>query len=181
MQSTSQPVAISDDALKLMVAEHGVRGTARLLGMNERQTDAFRQRVTRGKWLADPHIASVRAKASPTSPYSPVVAKLSPTAALHGELVALGQKTRVSLARTIAKAGTHLETLDGAAVVADAGNVKAIAQTADLVHNWKDQAPQVKIRLDVLNGSAEAAPIDVEASVSGEWTEDCPADPLDEY
>lgn len=167
---------VSDDALKLLVAEHGVRGTARMLDMDERQTDAFRQRVTRKKWMADPAIAALRAKASPTSAYAPVVAKMSPQAALASEIATIGQTTRLALARGIAKAGAHIEGLAGDAIVADAGNVKAIAQTADLVHGWKDAAPQVKIRLDVLGATAEAQITEIEADVSSSDVWECSTD-----
>jgi hypothetical protein len=178
---SEQTMAVSDDALKLLVAEHGVRGTARLLGMDESQTHAFRQRATRGKWLHEPGMTGRdRTLAAAGRPASPVVAKMSPAQAVQAELQALGYETRVSIARTVSKAGKHFETMAPALVIADAGNLKNIAQTADLVHGWKDAAPQVKIRLDVLSGSAEAQPIDIEATVSGSWAEDT-VDPLDEY
>jgi hypothetical protein len=105
---------------------------------------------------------------------------MSPTAALNAELNLLGRKTRLSIARGIAKAGEHIESLEGKQIVEDAQNIKSVAQTADLVHGWKDAAPQVKIRLDVLSGSAEAQPIDIEATVNDSWAEDT-VDPLDEY
>lgn len=65
---------VSDDALKLLVAEHGVRGTARLLGMDETQTHTFRQRVTRGKWLADPAMIELRSKSEPPRCWSSGIA-----------------------------------------------------------------------------------------------------------
>jgi hypothetical protein len=158
----AQSLEVSEDALKLMVAEHGVRGTARLLGMDERQTDTFRQRVTRGKWLSDPAIATMRAKS--VRPTVPVVAALSPHAALAAEIAALGGKSRLSLARGVSKAAEHIESMKGVDILDRSGDVKAVAQTADLVHGWKDAAPQVKIRLDVLGGNTESQIVDVEAS-----------------
>jgi hypothetical protein len=107
------------------------------------------------------------------------VSPMSPAALISAELASLGSKTRLSLARGIAKAGEHIETLPGDAILAESGNVKAIAQTADLVHGWKDSAPQVKIRLDVLGGSGEAM-VDIEATeidgVTGSWTDDSDVD-----
>jgi hypothetical protein len=76
------------------------------------------------------------------------------------------------LARSITKAVEHVETLDGAAIMAQSGDVKSIAQTADLVHNWKDAAPAVKIRLDVLGATAEVQTIDaqeIESEVVSLW------------
>jgi ABC-type nitrate/sulfonate/bicarbonate transport system ATPase subunit len=81
-------------------------------------------------------------------------------------LHSLGQRSRVSLARTIVKASEHLETLEPERIVEQASDVKAIAQTADLVHGWKDASPQVKIRLDVLGATAEAQITEIEADVS---------------
>lgn len=175
------PLAISDDALKILVAEHGVRGTARLLGMDERQTDAFRQRVTRGKWLSEPAIAALRAKASPTSPFTPVVAKMSPTVAIAQEIQALGQQSRIGLAKASASVATFVATRKPEQNLEDAGNIKAAAQTADLVFGWKDAAPQVKIRLDVLGSVQETPVFDVEADVSADSSWDNEADPLEDY
>jgi hypothetical protein len=180
---SEQTMAVSDDALKLLVAEHGVRGTARLLGMDERQTETFKKRVTRAGWMQEKAVAEIRAKSVNVNlgrPSSPLVPALSPTAALHAELNLLGSKTRLSIARGIAKAGEHIESMDGQEILIDAQNIKSVAQTADIIHGYRDAAPQVKIRLDVLSGSAEAAPIDIEASVSDSWAEDT-VDPLDEY
>ena len=180
----SEALAISDDALKLLVAEHGVRGTARLLQMDERQSETFRKRAQRAGWLNDPAIAGIRAVSNNVQvgrPALPVVPGLSPQAAIHAELVALGQKTRLSLAKGIAKAGEHVETLDGAAIVADAGNVKSIAQTADLIHGWKDAAPAVKIRLDVLGSIQEQPIVEVETTVSPDVSIWEASDNVDDY
>jgi len=134
------------------------------------------QRSKREGWLADPEAKQLNKLAIAQRSGLTVAAgqQLSATAVYQGELIALGQKSRLSLARGIAKAGEHIESLDGEAIVADAGNVKSIAQTADLVHGWKDAAPQVKIRLDVLSGSAEAPIVDVVAEVnpSESWDND---------
>jgi hypothetical protein len=179
--SESATLEISEDALKLMVKEHGVRGTARMLQMDERATDAFRQRVTRGKWLHEPGMSGRdRTLVAAGRPASPVVAKMSPAQAVQAELQALGQKTRVSIAKGLARAGEVISEMGGVQVIDNAHEIKSVAQTADLVHGWKDAAPQVKIRLDVLSGSAEAQPIDIEATVSNSWAEDT-VDPLDEY
>lgn len=169
-------MAVSDDALKLLVAEHGVRGTARLLGMDETQTHAFRQRVTRGKWLADPAIASIRKNSDvPMRGFAaaPIVAKMSPQAALASEIAELGVQTRASLARGIAKAGEHIESLPGAEVVDKAQEVKAIAQTASTVHSWDRSAVQPKIRLELLASKGEVTAIDIESEVvTDDWADE---------
>ncbi len=129
----------------------GVRESARRMGISE---EAVKKRCTREGWLATPEARTLNKRAIEersglTCP------QLSPSAAFQGELNALGTKSRLSLARSITKAVEHVETLDGAAIMAQSSDVKSIAQTADLVHNWKDAAPAVKIRLDVLGATAE--------------------------
>lgn len=174
----SEPTtAVSDDALKLLVAEHGVRGTARLLGMDERQTHAFRQRVTRGKWLDDPSMKALRVhseEVGPGRPSAPVVAKMSPVAALQAEIAALGAQTKYGLAKGMASAAAVIQEMPGAVVLENAQNVKSVAQTASLVHNWDRQSGTPKIRLELLANKGDIEAIEVEAEpVSDDW--------LDEY
>lgn len=168
MEQKPTPAApVNWEAVRMLALTVGVRESARRCGLSE---EAVKKRCTREGWLVDP-IARESARASVQlrsqlnrpAPASGLVPILSPSAALSAELAALSGESRVSIARTVAKAGKHFETMDAPSVIADAQNLKSIAQTADLVHGWKDQAPQVKIRLDVLNGSAEPAPIDIEA------------------
>jgi hypothetical protein len=180
VQSISPAAPISWEAVRALAMVVGVREAARRMGLSE---DQVRQRSSREKWLASDsakravQIANAeRTGKSMAVPLSP----MSPAALIHAEIASLGSKTRLSIARGIAKAGEHIETMDGQEILIDAQNIKSVAQTADLVHGWKDAAPQVKIRLDVLSGSAEAQPIDIEASVTSSWTEDT-VDPLDEY
>lgn len=138
----------------------------------ELSEDNVRQRSCREKWLASDAAKRAVQLANESRIKERAVTTLSPAALISAEIASLGSKTRLSLARGIAKAGEHVETLDGPAILAQSGDIKAVAQTADLVHGWKDAAPQVKIRLDVLNGSADSAPIDIEADViSPEWDE----------
>lgn len=173
--TTLQPV--NWEAVRCLAIVVGVRESARRMGLSEEQV---KKRCTREGWLASPEAKEANRLAVAQRSATMVSPQSSPAALINAEIQGLGQKTRLSLARGIAKAGEHIETMDGHEIVADAQNIKSVAQTADLVHGWKDSAPQVKIRLDVLNGSAEPQPIDVEASVSGSWAEDS-SDPLDEY
>lgn len=176
MSAITDAVTISDDALKLMVAEHGVRGTARMLGFDQRQTDAFRQRVTRQRWLQDPAIAQLRAQSgrSLTRSPDPLIAKMSPAQAAAAELASVGAASRLSLARGVKKAAEHVETMNGDEILSKAQEVKAITQTASTIHGWQDQSPTVKLRLDILGAAPEAPAIEVESEIieSGEWPED---------
>lgn len=176
-------IEISDDALKLLVAEHGVRGTARLLGMDETQTAAFRQRAYRHRWLEDPAVKELQRmseKPAPANVARPVVAAVSPQAALLAEMKALNEKTRIGHARAAAKVAEHIQELPAHELLEKAQDVKATAQHADLVHGWKESGPaSVKLRLDVV-GSAQEPVIDVQADIV------TPSDPyasedLDDY
>jgi hypothetical protein len=173
---SEQTMAVSDDALKLLVAEHGVRGTARLLGMNESQTHAFRKRVTRAGWMQETAIAAIRAKSENVNlgrPAAPLVPALSPTAAIHAELAQLGSKTKLSIARGVAKASEHIEKMQGSDILEKSQDVKSVTQTAAIVHNWDRQAGAPKIRLELLANKGEVAAIEVESEVvSDDWADE---------
>jgi hypothetical protein len=174
----TEAAPVNWEAVKMLALVVGVRESARRMGISE---EAVKKRCTREGWLSTPEAKQVNRMAIAqrsgiTAALSP---QMSPAAIIHAEIASLGSKTRLSLARGIAKAGEHIEQMPAESIVADAGNVKAIAQTADLVHGWKDSSPQVKIRLDVLSGNSEA-PITLEAETEhvDAWDE---PDPLDGY
>lgn len=90
---------------------------------------------------------------------------MSPAALIASELQQLNSKTRLALARGIAKAGEHIQELPAHELLEKAQDVKAVAQTADLVHGWKESGPaSVKLRLDVV-GSVQEPVIDVQADI----------------
>ncbi len=179
MDNVATPV--SWEAVKALAAVVGVREAARRMHLSEEQV---KKRCTREGWLksSEARLANQQAVAQRSGTSAPVpLSPMSPAALIHAELASHSSRSRVALARTITKAAEHLQELPALDIVADAGNVKSIAQTADLVHGWKDAAPQVKIRLDVLSGSAEAPIIDVEADVSDSWSEESVSTDLDDY
>jgi hypothetical protein len=171
------PIPINWEAVRALAMVVGVREAARRMELSE---DRVRQRSHREGWLASESAKRAVQIANANRVAEKSVTTLSPAALIHAEIATLGSKTRLSLARGIAKAGEHIETMDGQEILIDAQNIKSVAQTADLVHGWKDAAPQVKIRLDVLSGSAQPEPIDITPDVSTSWEEDS-VDPLDEY
>jgi hypothetical protein len=77
---------ISEDALKLMVAQYGVRGTARMLEMDTQETNAFHKRVERAGWCQEPDIAPMIAKNTREAQSRPVVAMVSPMQALAAKM-----------------------------------------------------------------------------------------------
>lgn len=173
-------VPISWEAVKTLAAVVGVREAARRMGLSEEQV---KKRCTREGWLRTPEArqANALAVAQRSGTSAPVpMSPMSPAALVHAELQALGSKTRLSLARGVSKAANHVETLSGSDILDKSQEIKAVAQTADLVHGWKDATPQVKIRLDVLGANTEPV-IDVtsEAQVLDDWQD--ASDPLDDY
>jgi hypothetical protein len=180
-ETTVAPIPINWEAVRALAMVVGVREAARRMGAPE---ETVKKRCTREGWLDAPEAKRANKLAVSARSGIMVSPQMSPAALITAEISHLGSKTRLSLARGIAKAGQHIESMDGQEILMDAQNVKSVAQTADLVHGWKDSAPQVKIRLDVLSGSADAQPIDIEAteipSGSASWAEDS-VDPLDEY
>lgn len=176
------PIAapVNWEAVRALAMVVGVREAARRMGIKE---SAAQQRSAREGWLSSPEArrANQMAIAQRSGLTVAPCNQLSPAALISAELAALGSESRVSIARTVAKAGKHFETMAAPDVIAEAGNLKSIAQTADLVHGWKDAAPQVKIRLDVLNGSTEAPIADaqeVESEVISDWPD---GDPVEGY
>jgi hypothetical protein len=184
-ETTVAPVPINWEAVRMLALVVGVRESARRMGISE---EAVKKRCTREGWLADPAAREIARRSvverSGMTVAPTMVPILSPTAALNAELSQLGSKTKLGIARGLARASEVIGEMGGVQVIDNAHEIKSVAQTADLVHGWKDSAPQVKIRLDVLSGSADAQPIDIEAteipSGSASWAEDS-VDPLDEY
>lgn len=182
--TTTAVQPVNWEAVRVLAVAIGVREAARQCGVS---VEAAMKRSQREGWLSDPRLRAANQQMQITKRNMAVACPQgvsSPAAVMAAELVSLGQKTRISLARGIAKAGEHIESMDGQEILMDAQNVKSVAQTADLVHGWKDSAPQVKIRLDVLSGSADAQPIDIEATEipnASAWDVENSVDPLDEY
>lgn len=179
-EKPSVAAPVNWEAVRALAMVVGVREAARRMGISEAAT---MQRSKREGWLSSPEARQVNKLAvAQRSGLTAPRQQLSAGAVIQAEIAALGSKTRLSFARATAKVGEHVAELPPEQILADAGNVKAIAQTADLVHGWKDAAPQVKIRLDVLGSAAESAPIDISADVvSDSWSEESVADPLDDY
>ena len=98
---------------------------------------------------------------------------MSPAALIQAEIAQLGANTRLSIARGIAKAGEHIESLPGAEVVDKAHEIKSVAQTASLVHSWDRQAGTPKIRLELLASKGEVTAIDIESEVvTDDWADE---------
>jgi len=177
-ETSTAPVPVNWEAVRALAMVVGVREAARRMGISEETT---KKRCLREGWLATAEAKRVNQMAIAQRSGITVSPQMSPGSLIQAELTSLGAKSRVSLARGVAKAAEHVETLSGSDILAESGNVKAIAQTADLVHGWKDASPQVKIRLDVLGATAEAQIVDVEADVTPSDVWDSVSTDVDDY
>ena len=172
------PQPVNWEAVRMLALVVGVRESARRMGISE---EAVKKRCTREGWLATKEARAVNkmAIAQRTGVTASVCPQKSPVALIHAEITNLGGKSRLSLARGVAKAAETVESMSGDEILDRSGDVKSIAQTADLVHGWKDAAPSVKIRLDVLSGASEQPVFDVDCDVTA-WDE-ATSDDLDSY
>jgi hypothetical protein len=176
-QQTSQmdpdPIVISADAAKLLVAQHGVRGAARVLQLDQRATEAFRKRVQRAGWMRDPSVGQPAAIAAKEAMLRPIVAPVSPAQAHNEEMKRLGSETRLSVARTVQKGFAHAENQKPEEIIAQAQELKALGGLADMAHNWSNTGPTVKVSLAV-TGAHQIATAEPE-SIEAEWS-DCSDD-----
>ena len=168
-----EPKPISWEAVRALASVVGVRESARRMGLSE---EAVKRRCTREGWLASPEAKAANKMAIAQRSGLTVAPQMSPAVLIQQEITALGAKSRLSIARGIAKAGEHIETLPGDAILIDSANVKNIAQTADLVHGWKEQPSGSRVRLDVLLSKPGSDVVEIEAEVqpevSASWSED---------
>jgi hypothetical protein len=165
---TSPRTKVNWEAVRVLAVAVGIREAARRLGISE---EATMKRSQREGWLRDPETRAVNVRltsqrqsetASQRLAVSATGPQMSPATAMAGELAQLNGKTRLGLARAQAKVAEHVAERSGAENLDDAQKIKAAAQTANLIHGWQDQPPTVHLRLDVLSGSADAHPIDIE-------------------
>jgi hypothetical protein len=156
------------EAVRVLAIAVGVRESARRLGISE---EATMKRCQREQWLASPEARTInqRVTSEKTSLSAPV--RISPAQAMQQELSDLGAKSRLGLARGLAKAAQTVQDMDGDEVLIAAQNIKAVAQSTSVVHAWDKQGPSFRIKLDVLQADHKAA-IEVDSEVVTDQTWD---------
>lgn len=170
--TTIAPQPVNWEAVKMLALVVGVRESARRMGISE---EAVKKRCTREGWLADPaarEIArrSVQERSGLTVAGSP---HLSPAAIIHAELADLGSKTKLGIARGLARAADVVGEMGGVQVIDNAHEIKSVAQTASLVHSWDRSVAQPKIRLELLASKGEVTAIDIESEVvTDDWADE---------
>lgn len=149
-------------AVRVLAQVVGLREAARRFAEHGVTEAAARKRSQREGWAQDGPFGKTKANVT-TSPPAATAAQV-----MAGEMRDLSGKTRLGLARGVAKAAEHVATRTGAENLEDAQNVKAAAQTANLIHGWQDQPASVRVRLDVLHGNCAAPVIDIESYPASE-------------
>lgn len=163
-----EPQRIDWESVKMLALEVGVREAARKLGLSE---ERVKKRCTLDGWLSNPSARRIAQQA--VQQRNLPVPQVSPSAALHAELLILGSKTKLGIAKGLARAGEVIGEMGGVQVIDNAHEIKSVAQTASIVHNWDKSQGVPKIRLELLAEKGEVSAIEVESEIvaRGEWEE----------
>lgn len=126
---------IDRDQVRLLVVQHGVRETARILGLPMATVAAW---SARGDWLKPAPVQSL--------PRSMVQAPASGAINVAQKALAAYQEdrlqTRLGASRVVRRAVQTLERKDDDELLVDGGQtIKTVVQSAAIVHGWADQSP----------------------------------------
>lgn len=154
----------------MAIVSGGINAAARALGL---KAGSVRQRCRREGWMEDADFKQALSTGrSERQLPATLPAAVSPVQATIAEMKDLGSKSRIKVARGLHKAASHIESMSGPAIVANAGDVKQTVQSMDIVHGWKDQTPGFKIALSVTGQhvieSHEHATIE---AIEAEWSD----------
>lgn len=165
MRSPKLPQA-TWEAVRTLAQLVGVREAARQYKDQGVTEEAAKKRSQRERWSLDGPFGKVAKSVPVLSPVAAMAAQ-----AFAYEINTLSVKTRLGLARAQAAVAEHVEGREGAENLSDAQNIKAAAQTANMVFGWDKQTPAPRFRLELLGGKCEGLVVDVEAigDSSAEW------------
>jgi len=173
MPDPSVASPVNWDAVRVLAIAVGVREAARRCQISE---EATMKRSQREGWLSSPEareanrqvtVEKIRQNNFVSAPRPQTAAQ-----AMSQELLELGSKTKLGLAKGLAKAAAHVETMSGPAILGEAQNVKSVAQTASIVHGWEKQSAPAKMRLELLGTKQDGIAIEVESEVvRDDWEE----------
>jgi len=156
------PLAVDREAVKAHVVNYGVRETARVYGLPQATVSAW---SARGKWL---QTAGTVAEVQPL-PVSMQPQKRdipTPATAATASLEKLGEKSKVRLARGLARGALHVANMRPSKVVESAPQVKALVDAGAKLHGWgADTGSGGLLGIHVTVRPPEGAAIDVHAVV----------------
>lgn len=127
------PLDVDREQVRMLVLEVGVTEASRRTGID---LSTVKQWSARGGWLAHTRVPQPLPTSMQPVPVTGLVTGVTrqPADALTDVLREHNTETRVSLARATRQAAAKLEACEPE----DAKNLKAVAQTAALVHGWQD-------------------------------------------
>lgn len=147
-------------AVRVLAQVVGLREAARRFAAHGVTEAAARKRSQRERWAQDGPFG----KAKPIVTVSPAATAAQ---AMAAEMRDLNGKSRLAHARAQAAVAEYVAGRDGAETLADAQNVKAAAQTANLVFGWQDSPATTRVRLDLICSiESPAIPLEEESSDS---------------
>lgn len=139
------PLADVDwEQMRLLVRQLGVHEAARQTGVN---VNTIKYHSVQEGWFAhlrqpkDEIVIPASMKSS-TSPTKPIVA-------LENALAELGEKTRLGLAKGIAKGAEHVSELSGDQIVEKAPQIASLTKAAGAIHGFGQTAGQTLIQVNV--------------------------------
>lgn len=161
------PLDVDREAVKAHAITHGICEAARAFGLSENTVKAW---SARGQWLTPirKEDGSIVIPPRPVTVRPRATGATSASVAARNSLVRLGDKSRLNLARAVAKGAKHASTLTGENVLANAKDLKALADTGDRIHQWSANNATPTLRLELIAQSQSNDPpvIDVESEVS---------------
>lgn len=155
------------EAIKTLCFAIGVRPALRQMGI-EHHEDAVYQRAKREGW----QLRNVpRNLPVPPTVKQPVSLVRSPQEALRAELSELNAKSRLGIARGLAKGAEHISQMDGETIVEEAANVKQTVQSLALTHSWNANQPVTKVSLSI-TGAHEVSVEATAEAIDAEWSDE---------
>lgn len=147
------PLDVNREAVRVLATAVGVREAARQMGLGESVVQQWSARE--GWFKAAPAVIQ-----PPTVQKQTVSSVTKPAAALSNAMESLNGKTRIVQARTVLKGSRGLSKLAPAQIIANAGQLKSLVDSADKLHGWsRDQSSPALVNITI--GPAVTAPAPV--------------------
>lgn len=122
---------ISREEVRQLAVNKGVREAARLLGLNEARV---RKWSSRYRWFAQPESKALQER------NGIVTSVTTPSDALRELLETDSKQTKIGLSKAARKAAEHLAEAAPTEVLKRSRQMKDVAGTASLVHQWESNS-----------------------------------------
>lgn len=158
------PLAVDREAVKAHALSYGLAEAARAYGL---PYETVRQWSSRGQWLSQAGVTSVSQPLPQSMQPTVTPVTVTPAQAVQSSMQRLGERSKVRLARGLARGALHVAHMKPSTVVANAQQIKALADTGAKLHGWGAETSggaMLGISLSV-SVSPEQPVIDVAATV----------------